>query len=227
MEGSHQFRGSSIVLGFLSPTSQLRQADVSNDISKIGRVTLIWGREEKDGKNVILQTFFPSFFPLPYTRVTPPLSLMSYLSSLSSNCIQKAMTFACLSWDVGLKKSRPILLGENHSCLSFYISRGILFVLRINFFKTVIPGLLPPPAPSRLRAFELTFDCSQKRNCIFLLVGHLILIKMGQKLAWSKITRFKFTDLSADFSTVFCANFCFQFQRKLFLNVISNLRAAF
>ena len=33
-----------------------------------------------------------------------------YLSSLFLNCIQKATMFACLSWDVGFKKTRLVIL---------------------------------------------------------------------------------------------------------------------
>ena len=50
-------------------------------------------------KNDVFSTFFPS-----------PLYQCCYLSLLFRNCIQKAMTFVCLSWDVGFKTARPILL---------------------------------------------------------------------------------------------------------------------
>ena len=59
-------------------------------------------------------TYVPSLSLLPYTKVTlltsstsarllRPLTNVIYLSSPFFNCIQKAMTFACLSWNVGLK----------------------------------------------------------------------------------------------------------------------------
>ena len=61
----------------------------------------------------VWNSYFPSLSPLPYTKVT--LSHQGrYLSSLFPNCIQKPVTFACLSWDVRLKKPRPILRYMSH-----------------------------------------------------------------------------------------------------------------
>ena len=53
---------------------------------------------------------FPIFSPLLYTKVPSSLLLMSFLSSLFLNCIQKAMTSVRFSRGVRFKNPRPTLL---------------------------------------------------------------------------------------------------------------------
>ena len=67
-----------------------------------------------------------------------PLSLIPlshqchYLSSLFLKCIQKPMMSACLSWDVRLKKPRPIQLSCLLGVFSFFLRSVFLSVF---FFK--------------------------------------------------------------------------------------------
>ena len=61
------------------------------------------GNGKKDGKYLLFP--FPLYqgkHPLPYQLI--------YLTGQFSNCMQKPVMSACLSWDLGFKKPRPILL---------------------------------------------------------------------------------------------------------------------
>ena len=69
----------------------------------------------KTGKN----HFSGIFHHFPLSLVPPPyLSLMLLPILTVSNCMKKAMMFACLSWDVGFKKPIPILLQTNPNGVS-------------------------------------------------------------------------------------------------------------
>ena len=64
------------------------------------------------GRDVILYAvYFPSPFSFPYTKVASTLSPQCRnLFSLLLNCMQNDVTSKCLSWSIGLKKAKTILL---------------------------------------------------------------------------------------------------------------------
>ena len=61
-------------------------------------------------KNDVFPIFFP--FPLYHIPYTPSSLPIAFLASQFTNCMQKAVSSACLSWDLGFKKPKPILLNQ-------------------------------------------------------------------------------------------------------------------